>query len=532
MKKLGLVAVCNVVIACGDPPVASQPTERRTPTIDSVATSDGFTQICQGCAADLVITGDRLANTRSVVCHTTFFGDIAATILHASNHELRAHITIPHGESTDRLDLTISGPQGDATSPGAIQVTPVVISASASPEGDGTFQSPRLLCDPRIEQAGSFDLLFLLAGTHTCDRVLHLAPDIAVVGEGTGITRVIGTGTGIRFDFTGPDPSGSPVVADLTIDGATDGPSIVVHGGNLLISHVEDRGGIQVTDGSQVQIDSYAFDGPGRAIAFDSNATCNISNVTIRNCSEGIAFDVTRDVVAARGVVLISGLTIEHCGLGIRIGTLVQAPDADHLLETSMQGVQLVGNTRGVLIQDGNSFLTDSAIRGEPTPATPTSGIRVENGSLSLSFSELTGNSAIGLDVDTAATGSSGSVGMNTVSITGGEIGVRIRGFDRGTVVNLLVTTVRDQTVATVQLNGAELFEPSGQVGSSTHNTLSVTSGFALDDERTTITPLGELFIASGFTLNGNSYTGQLLRGPLSIGSDIHITSAQASWLF
>jgi hypothetical protein len=532
MRMLLVMASCGALLsACGesDDLAAWQQSERKAPTITSVATTDGFTQICQSCTADLVVVGDGLSSARTVVLAAAFSTNpIATTILRKSNHQLLVRVVVPHGASQSAHDLVIRGSNGETVKPAAIEITPIVISPSASPTGGGTFQSPMLLCDPRVEQVGTFDTLWLLEGTHTCDRVLHLAPTVVVVGQGAGITRVVGTGSGVRLDFDGDNPSGLTVVGNLTFEGAIDGSSIRLRGDSaLLVQNVDDRGGIVVTDGQQVFIEGYRFDGPGRAIVVDSNTNVVISNTTIRNCSEGIVVDVTRSGGAARAAPQITASTIEHCELGIQIGRLPQTPNAEHLLSTFVQDVQLIDNAVGILIQDGESVITDTTIRDdETTPATVTTGIRVDNGSLSFLVGQITGHTEIGLDLDNVAVAGRSNVAISNVAIVGGEIGIRVRGFDRNTILTLVDATVRDQTLASLQFTGAELFDTIG------HSRLSVLSGFAIDDLRTVITPIAAFVVVTGVTLNGNDYSDQLLQGPLSIGSDIRITSADAQWLF
>jgi hypothetical protein len=259
----------------------------------------------------------------------------------------------------------------------------------------------------------------------------------------------------------------------------------------------------------------------------DSNTNVVISNTTIRNCSEGIVVDVTRSGGAARAAPQITASTIEHCELGIQIGRLPQTPNAEHLLSTFVQDVQLIDNAVGILIQDGESVITDTTIRDdETTPATVTTGIRVDNGSLSFLVGQITGHTEIGLDLDNVAVAGRSNVAISNVAIVGGEIGIRVRGFDRNTILTLVDATVRDQTLASLQFTGAELFDTIG------HSRLSVLSGFAIDDLRTVITPIAAFVVVTGVTLNGNDYSDQLLQGPLSSGSDIRITSADAQWLF
>jgi len=525
-----LLAACNLA-----PDARPSVVERHTPTITAVATSDGFTQICDGCTAVVVITGDGLSGITDILLASPLsFDIIVPTIVHRSDHVLRVRVEVPHGSSFDPLDLTISGRHGQATFPSAIEITPVVISPEATAGGHGTYQSPLPLCDPQVEQTANDDFLFLLAGTHTCDHVLHLAPGVTLIGLGAGVTRVVGTGAGVGFEFDGS--MGEPRFAQLagfTIEGEVHQPSIDVRSSNLAVSGVTDRGGTRVAGGSSVQIADYHFDGPGHAIDLEVFGDVRIADTTIRNAATGITVDVVRGPQPTGAFLELAAITIEHCGLGLQLGTLPRAPAVEQRLASFAQGVHLLDNALGVLVQDGDSILFESEIRNDAAAPSPISaGIRIENGSLSVVDSQIVGHTGIGFDVDTAATGGHGTSGVVNGVIAGGEVGVRARGFDRGTVVTLRSTIVRDQTVASVQLDGAGTLLDVGERGPSGPNAFSVVTGFAIDDQRTAVTPVTGLSLVQGVSLNGHPHTGELLRGPLALGADIRIISPDALWQF
>jgi hypothetical protein len=174
----------------------------------------------------------------------------------------------------------------------------------------------------------------------------------------------------------------------------------------------------------------------------------------------------------------------------------------------------------GHLISDGLVIVDDAA-----TPVGPATAIRVENGSLSMTNAEIAGH-VTGVDIDTQATAGSGAVSLTMVTVMGGQVGIRVRAFDRGTNLQLISITSRDQTVAALEVDQLDFLDTAG------HSDLSVVSGFAIDDRRTVITPAGELMVVTATTLNGNSFGEQLLQGPLSIGSDIRIASPDARWQF
>jgi hypothetical protein len=504
-------------------PVASGNVARQTPTITRVMTTDGFTQVCQGCTVDIVITGSGLASTRDVTLLPPGGAPdrlIVATILHTSNGEIRARVATPDGAQVASYDLTTDGPQGTATAASALEVTPIVVSPSVLPGGHGTFQSPVLLCDPLVDQVGEFDVVLLLAGVHTCDHVFHFPIGVEVVGQGTGVTHVSGQGAGIGFDFAGTG-TGFAVVQDLTIEGVVPGPSIHMDDGLLLVSNVDDHGGgIVLTNGNQPVIDHYRFDGPGRGLVIDTILHARLSNIEIQNCAEGA-------ILTGTDAIEISGLTVKHCGLGLRLGGLPPAhPDEPSRLFALLTGVHLTDNAAGIVVQDGH-LLSDGMVIDDDvtTPLAPTTAVRVENGSLSMANTEITGH-AIGFDIDTQSAAGSGAITLNTATIVGGQVGIRVRAFDRGTNLQLITITGRDQTVAGLEVDQLDFLDTAG------HSDLSVSSGFAIDDRRTVITPAGSSMVVTAMTLNGHSFGDQRLQGPVSIGSDIRITSPDASWQF
>jgi hypothetical protein len=337
---------------------------------------------------------------------------------------------------------------------------------------------------------------------------------------------VVGQGTGTGFHFRpGPFNSASRV-DDLTIEGTIAAPSISVDSAGLHVNNVDDHGGgIVVVHGNQPRVDNYLFDGPGRGMVIDATDGGRLANITIQNCSEGVT--LTGGLSPGAVTTEVLGMTIKHCGLGLRLGTLPQTPGGPPpSFQGFVQDIHLIDNAIAILVQDGDSFVSNAVIEDDPTtPAVPATAVRVENGSLNLSFTQITGHTA-GLDVDTLATAGRGRVVAGFVSIVGGDVGMRLRAFDRGTSVTFGGLDIRDQTTAALQVDGVEILDTFGP------NTLSVLSGFAIDDRRTVIQPDRTELGLVRTTLNGHSYAGQVLRGPLSIGSDIRIASPDAVWGF
>src|SRR5262249_17109469 len=124
------------------------------PTVDSVKTADGFTQIRQGETVQLVVTGSELAGVTGVQ-----LGRFTVSITTHTATEIRGDIAIPHGFASGPLSLSASFPAQTLTVDNAITITPYVVSAAAGSGGHGTFQSPLALCDPNIETATRGDVL-------------------------------------------------------------------------------------------------------------------------------------------------------------------------------------------------------------------------------------------------------------------------------------------------------------------------------------------------------------------------------------
>jgi hypothetical protein len=379
---------------------------------------------------------------------------------------------------------------------------------------------------------GSGDTLFLLAGEHVCDHVLHLPTGINVSGQGATLTRVIGTGTGIAFDFNQIIPNDNVVfVGLLTIQGVIAAPSVRIHADTFLLNDVDDRGGIRF-EGTQVGMIGYRFDGPGTAIALRMTGRATMSDVAIRNCAEGITVEVPPNSEPFSLSFQLEATTIEHCDVGLRIGSSSQPAGPDQRFEPFVKNVQLIDNALAVQIHDGNSIFDEIAIRNDELAPPTASGIHIDNGSLSLAFSEISGITGTGLAVDTSTSAGHGSVTVHNTSITGGEIGVRVHGLDRGTLMDLQNIAVHDQTAAALQLAGTDFFFALGPGSGIPTSTLSVVSGFAIDDQRHPVEPFFATVGAFNVLLNGHAYIGQLLHGPLELASDIRIVSPDAAWQF
>ena len=103
-------------------------------------------------------------------------------------------------------------------------------------------------------------------------------------------------------------------------------------------------------------------------------------------------------------------------------------------------------------------------------------------------------------------------------------MGVRAHGFPDDNVLRMRDSVVAGQTVAAVQIEQDDSFFDLGDSGDGDGNQLSVVSGTALADLRTD--PLFWPTIeATGTTLNGNAYAGQLIQGPTVLAPDYRIVA-------
>ncbi|HTE55595.1 MAG TPA: hypothetical protein VK698_32295 [Kofleriaceae bacterium] len=132
------------------------------------------------------------------------------------------------------------------------------------------------------------------------------------------------------------------------------------------------------------------------------------------------------------------------------------------------------------------------------------------SGSTNVTGLTVTGVSGHGIDLHSYSDGGidyHASLGITASAIEGGEVGVDVVGSGGGAALGLRDSTVRDQTEASVRIDGYE---------------------DSLFTVRVDVWAVGEVVRASGTTLNGNAYDGQFLRGPLAIGSDLRIASDDA----
>ena len=482
------------------------------PTIDSVMTADGFTQVRQGSSATLVIRGSGLGEIDTVTV-----GELTATVVDAAPNEVLADLIVPHGTAPGPRDVAVSGPGGSVSRANAIETTVYVVSASAQPGGLGTFESPLILCDPQTVTATAGDTISLLAGEHACDAPasIDLPHGVTVTGAGRGATLV----RGVTQSFAGfrliRDPAGLPttlrgftVVASAPVEGMAflvDGPATLA---------VEDVGiegsGFHLLTGVTAAFDRVQVDcGGGIGIDAEGPPTVTVTDSSFIGCDAGVS--------AGPGSWSIATSTFERCTVGIK------SVDRQFQGNLAVTSCEMIDDGTGIDLLSGTAQVTDTIIRDvEVTPEAMQLGIRAFGASLDLSGGEIVGHDQIGILVLASVEGPTFNVSITDALIVGGPIGVDADGRDNPNSLVMRNSVVRDQTFASVRIF-VEWFTVTldlGNGGGPGGNELSVVSGIALRDIREDPDEFNGTIDATGMTLNGRSYAGQLIQGPASLPPD------------
>jgi hypothetical protein len=528
------------------------------PVIKSVNTDDGFHQIRQDSLSHLVIGGSRLETTTSVTV-----GAIAAEIESVASDEVRVSLVTPPG-LIGRSDVSVVTDAGTATRAEAVQVTPWVLSPTGTETGHGTYESPVNLCffaiGEEIPRPG--DTLQFLAGTHRCSGFLSLNPSITIEGAGRDETFVAEGDTGsLIFDLNaGFDPS----VLTTTIRDISFQHSVPtgIHG-SLVVERVADSAGFELRGGDHTTVDHYTYEGVGTAFSI-TDGNLQIAHSSIHHIgSEGspgilvtnggatvdrVSYDGPgTGVQLSRGSLTIANSQFRHCGAGNGILVESTAATLDHVVVedcgagariTGMQSgggfkitnSKFIGNRIGVAIGDGFSTMADSVISGSgAVPETSETGIEISNGALVVTGVTITGQRAVGIALSPHSSRefeASVSLFASAIEIDGGAVGIGFSGSDNSDNMTLNRSTVRGQTLASVVVSGVDASIDLGTPVNPGLNTLSVVSGFALDDQRNITNNLHQFITATGTTLNGMSFDGQTIFGPVALAPFYRVNNA------
>jgi hypothetical protein len=436
-----------------------------------------------------------------------------------------------------------------------VRVTPWVVSPTGAATGHGTYESPVSLCSfataDMLPQIG--DTMQLLAGTHRCSGFVSLNPSITIEGAGRDKTFVADGDTGslvldLNFGF---DPSAFiTTIRDISFQHSF--PTEIR--GSVVIDRVADTAGFEINRGAHTAIDHYAYEGVRAALSITDGGV-QITHSSIHHVgSEGVtAITVTNGDAAldrvsydgagtglqiTRGSLHIANSTFRHCGTGT--GILVQgvAATLDQVVVegcdtgariTGMRaggGFQIAnskfaGNRIGVAIGDGFSTMTDSVIRGGDTaPQVSETGIKISNGVLIANGVTITGQRTAGVALSARSFGefeAAVALFASAIEVVGGEVGIEFSGSDNTDHLSIDHSTIRRQTVASVRVSGVDASINLGTPANPGLNALSVVSGFALDDQRNITNNLSQFITATGTTLNGMSFDGQTIFGPVAL---------------
>lgn len=474
--------------------------------IESIQTADGYTQVRQGSiypdgsSVDLVIAGERLAGVTSVTV-----GEFAISVRDVTDREVRVWFPVPHAARPGPRQVTVTSPGESVAVAGAIEVTPYVVSPSASAAGHGTFQSPMTICNDQVRRSRAGDTVLLLEGAHTCSQSRIWLEEGGQIfqGQGLAVTSVGIAGDGFQgFDVRPSDPGAVTTFRDLTITSAAVGPTI----------RLWDRGSLLV--------ERVALNGPG--ISLGNCRDCE-TQATIREASftssqieaSGRAqLDVFDSVFTqggaciqtAGGQFLVANTTFERCFIGVQ---LEKGDPSSEAVRGQILDSVFLDNQTGINQRAGRLAVTDTSIRQTAGSSGPFDrGIYINGGELEATRVTITGHGAAGIEsFVSAAEVDSARVTLADVLVEGGQYGVYLHGSSEGGGLFMRSSIVRDQTVAAVSLG----FARAVRHDLNGNNQLSVVSGVALDDAR--VDPVFPTIEAAGTTLNGTLHTGQV-EGP------------------
>jgi hypothetical protein len=489
--------------------------------IDGVVTADGFTQVRQGAAAELVITGRELGEVDTVLV-----GDIDGIVLSASPGEVRVDFFVPHGTAAGPRTVTVSGPGGSASRADALELTFYIVAPTGTADGRGTYQSPISLCDLRDALPALGDTASLLAGDHACDPPsgvpMELPGGMTVAGAGSDVTVVRGAAGSFTGFRVGPEPGGFPsVFRGFTIEAQAAG-ALILDGRVSLVADdlvIEGPGIVVQTDGfATMTVTGLRQSGPGIGIDGRGRMELTMTGSRFSDCTTGL--------LVRGGSADVTDTVFERCQLGVR-GGFIDGGLSDPFV--SVIDSEFVDDMIGVAVGRGFTSVSDSVFTDlEVTTQASQAGARVGFGTLYISGSEISGMDQIGISVEgSGATEGFAHAVVTDVTIIGGPIGIQLGGFPDDETLGVRNSIVRDQTVASVlaTADGSFAIIDLGNDGEPGGNQLSVVSGVALLDARPDPFPGDDVIDCTGITLNGRTYSG-LVEGPAESLPDYQITGS------
>lgn len=493
----------------------------------------GGDEIRQGASVALTITGTDLAGATSVMV-----GTMATTIDSRAATELRASFYVDHGYAIGAVALTVVTPMGTTTVPGALEVTPFVVSPTGTIGGRGTYESPMHLCDSALgafgDGPGWGDTVQLLGGVHQCGAYVLFNEGILVEGAADGSTVIEGAGgTGFVFSFY-PSPTQVTAIRRITFAPPLEEYSVRFAGNSLTLEEVA-GGRVEVTNANTLIVTDYQFQGGGLALDLAAREL-TLADVLVR-CDagdhDGIRLSPSLDPVLY-GIGTVERVRVEHCRVGLRIG---KTANLDEMPKLEIEELELIDNEVGMIESCGEITMHDPVISGDAMTARPSEvGIVLGNGYLTLLGGVISGQEDAGIQQWTSGGGFFEPVAQLMVDgaeIIGGARGLDFSGYDGGTDMTVRNSTIRDQTEASVYIfSGYESVVDLGIVGWPGNNALSVVSGFAIDDHRNDSLIGYEWVYAHGTTLNALGYDGNSIRGPAMIAPDFRIADFDSGIMF
>jgi hypothetical protein len=533
LAPLGLLAsLASLASGCQHGDDAEAPAPRQAaplaaPTIAMVRNEDGGVQVREASQTVVVITGTELASATAVTV-----GSCAPQILSATATELRVDSSC-FGVTRGMISVSVTTPDGTASAPDALLITPFVISPAAPMGGRGTYESPLNLCDPIIPMwSGGGNKLELLGGVHTCGNTLILSPGLVIEGAADGSTVIQGDVTGGFVASMQSSGSIATVVRRLTFAPPLGYRSIIIaydamfSGGDVTVEDVS-GGRISVANAITAVIDDVSYDGPLEDLdplsaALDVSAyQLTLSDVSLRCDGEpGIGLLLRTVGDEDSGHVTAARVQVENCGRGVQVCALSGSPWQRQI---ELRDFTLVDNAVGLDVRCGMVTFRDSEIRGDAMTAQPSErGVDFSNGWLELRDSEIRGQSFAGITQYTSrAPGGPDPVAallLDGVEIVGAQYGVDFSGWDGGTDIRVRRSALRDQSKACVRTHGYESQLDFGTALDPGGNAFSVLpGGFAIDDVRNDTSPDYFYLDARGTTLNGLSFDTAIVEGPASL---------------
>jgi hypothetical protein len=481
--------------------------------IDSVATTDGFTQLRQDSSSSIVIRGHGFTGATSIT-----LGDLAVHPHSISDVEIDADVSAAPGHAAGPVDLAITAPAGTATRAAALTVTFVIVSPTGTAGAHGTYQQPTTLCDPDLQLIGGRDTIDLLAGDHVCGTTFS-ANAINLVGAGSDATVVH---TPVEIWATALD-SGPPLeirgvrlavpgTALVLVDGRYTSSDLVIDGAAIGIDlRAEAQGSVP-----PLAIDGFTYRGPGTAVTLlDGSVSIDHGSITASASSAASCLSV------GPGSLSLHETTIEGCAIGVdAVGGGI---DIMPLGQVTLDHCALWDDDVGIYLRHPQTVtLTDTTIRDrEGTPLPATTGVLIrDHGALWMTRGDILG-------YQQGVEGTSGhgdyvpDAVLDSVTIDAAQTGVRISSASDPLDSSLTIrrSTIHAGTGDAVYLGG-DSHGDLGTAGQPGGNTFESAGGYALDVD---VSDQPYEVDAHGCVLNGTSYDGQTLMGPATHGHDVRV---------